>query len=113
MSGHHSRSLLLLTVAAAAWLCAANPAAAQQPYYPGYQGYPGYYPPGPYIPPSAGYWYGSAAALDAYGQLGLSQEQARILREQANQAKLDTRVKAVDVTAYERANKYWYSDEQA
>ncbi len=50
--------------------------------------------------------------LDAYGNLGISQEQARIVREQANQAKLDTKVKTIDVMGYERAHKYWLTDEQ-
>jgi hypothetical protein len=77
------------------------PVAAPAPY--GYGYFPGY----------GGYWQGQAAMLDAYSNLGLSQEQARIVREQANQAKLDTKVKTIDVMAYERANKYWFSDEQA
>jgi hypothetical protein len=63
--------------------------------------------------PVAGYWYGSAAVLDAYSNLGTSQEQARILREQANQAKLDTRKKLVDTLAYIRANQYTFTQEQA
>jgi hypothetical protein len=51
--------------------------------------------------------------LQAYGQIGLNQEQARILREQANQAKLDTRKKLVDTLAYIRANEYTFTQEQA
>src|SRR6516164_1520848 len=84
-----------------------------------------YYPYGPGVPPppggpttvvapgygffpyAGGYWNGQAAMLDAYGNLGVSQEQARIMREQANQAKLDTKKKTIDFMGYERANKYW------
>ena len=82
------------------------PAAApvQPPPPPGY-GYGAY-------PAYGGYWQGQAQMLDAYGNLGISQEQARIVREQANQAKLDTKVKTIDVMGYERAHKYWLSDEQ-
>jgi hypothetical protein len=124
-----ARTTFLLAASAILWHLAASPAAAQYTYLPGqpypvsggvapaYGGYPGYYPPGygwgGYGNAVAGYWYGSAAVLDAYSNMGVSQEQARILREQANQAKLDTKKKAIDVMAYERANKYWYSDEVA
>src|SRR5262245_57571800 len=121
----HSRLMLGLKVGIAAaflgHLCAA-PASAQYitpPKNPVQTG-PGYVPvpvPTPamygYPPWGGGYWAGGAAALDAYANVGVSQEQARIMREQANQAKLDTKVKTIDVMAYERANKYWYSDEQA
>jgi len=92
---------------------------AGQPGAPGAGGYypggPGYYPPGyggGFYPGAAGgYMYGQAAVLDAYANLGQSQEQARIMREQANQAKLETQKKTIDTMNYERANKYWYSDE--
>jgi len=64
-----------------------------------------------------GYGYGgdysTAYELQAIGQLGLNQEQARILREQALQAKLDTRKKLVDTLAYIRANQYGFTQEQA
>jgi hypothetical protein len=59
------------------------------------------------------YPYGSGADLAAYGQLGLDQEKARILREVANQAKLDTRKKLIDTLAYIRANAYTFTKEQA
>jgi hypothetical protein len=64
-------------------------------------------------PYSGGYYYGSSQDLYAIAQLGLSQEQARILREQALQAKLDTRKKLVDTLAYIRANQYGFNQEQA
>jgi hypothetical protein len=86
-----------------------------QPVYGGGSGYGGYSSGGnPYYNPySGGYYYGSAQELQAIGQLGLTQEQARILREQANQAKLDTRKKLVDTLAYIRANQYTFTQEQA
>jgi hypothetical protein len=82
-----------------------------QPSGGGYGGYSSnpYY----YNPYSGGYYYGSAQELQSISQLGLSQEQARILREQANQAKLDTRKKLVDTLAYIRANQFTFTDEQA
>jgi hypothetical protein len=101
-----------------AWCFSASDVAAQYvpvagAYPPGY-GY-GAYPPWGYGPGSraAGVWYGTAAVIDAYGNYAQSIQQANILGEQANQAHLDTKMKAIDVMAYERANKYWYSDEKA
>jgi hypothetical protein len=82
-----------------------GPGTAYDPSYGG--GYNPYY--GGYNP----YYYSPAYEIQAYAQLGISQEQARILREQANQAKLDTRKKLVDTLAYERANKYTFTQEQA
>jgi hypothetical protein len=102
------------------WLGAAGPAAAQYVtpgypppggYYPPYGGY-GWYPGAGYANAVGNYWYGSAAVLDAYGNLGISQEKARILREQAEQDKLVTQKKQSDTDAYLRANKYWWTDEQ-
>ncbi len=93
------------------------------PYAGGYSpygagGYGGGYGPGidpltggGYAPYGGG--YGAGAELSAYGQLGISQEQARILREVANQAKLDTRKKTVDTLAYIRAHEYTFTQEQA
>ena len=113
------RSPLALLAAALICYFASGQAAAQYygmpppppgvaPGYSPYGGYPGY----GYVPYAGGYWQGAASAIDAYGNLGLDMEQARILREKANQAKLDTKVKSLDVAAYERANKYWFADEQ-
>lgn len=103
-----------------------SPYVGGNPYVGGYNpigGDPfvgGYNPVGvggynPYFwdPYAGAYLYSNAAALQAYGQLGMSQEQARILREQANQAKLDTRKKLVDTLAYIRANQYTFTQEQA
>jgi hypothetical protein len=113
-----NRVSLALAAVGLAWLGPVGGAAAQYQYIgPAGPAAPGYYPP-PYYPgygpgsAAGNYMQGSAAALDAYGNLGQSEEQARILREQANQAKLDTQKKKSDTDAYLRANKYWYSDEQ-
>jgi hypothetical protein len=117
MPRRNMRSLLVVVTGALLWNGAAGSANAQYQYV-GPGGPPGYYPPGGYYPgygpgsATAGYWYGSAAALDAYGNLGVSQEQARILREQSEQAKLVTAKQKSDTNAYLRANKYWYTDEK-
>jgi len=42
--------------------------------------------------------------MRSYGQLGLAQEQARILREVAIQAKIETRKRMIDLMNYERLN---------
>jgi hypothetical protein len=81
----------------------------------------GQYPYNPYFP----FYYGNARALgpgyllqgtasviDATGNLYKQQEQARILREQANQAKLDTKRKTLDELNYERENTWTFTQEQ-
>jgi hypothetical protein len=55
---------------------------------------------------------GSANVMQAYGNVIQSQESARILREQANQAKLDTRKKAFELEMYIKANTPTYTQEQ-
>src|SRR5262245_37907121 len=60
--------------------------AAHGQYPPGYWGGGGYYPG-----VVGGALQGSADVINAYGNLGQQNEQARIMREQANQAKLDTK----------------------
>jgi hypothetical protein len=64
-------------------------------------------------PYSGGYMYAPGDMLRGYGELGIDAEKARILREQANQAKLDTRKKTIDTMAYIRANEYTFTQEQA
>jgi hypothetical protein len=56
--------------------------------------------------------YGADYALKAYGKLGIAMEQARILREMAEQSKLDTRKKLIDTLAYVRANEYTFTQQQ-
>lgn len=80
--------------------------------------------PNPYVNPynpyyrpygGAGYGYGqalqgAASVQQAYGQVIQDQEQARILREQANQAKLVTKKQAFDLMQYEKANTPSYTE---
>jgi hypothetical protein len=83
-------------------------------YTSGYGGYdPGYGGGGYYGDPYGGYLRGSAEYLGAVGNLSLQQEQARMLREMAIQAKLDTRKKAFDLAAYIRDNTPTFTQEQA
>lgn len=60
-----------------------------------------------------GYLYGASSVMNAYGQLTMNQEQARIMREQAEQAKLDTKKKRFDLLAYIRDNTPTFTQEQA
>jgi hypothetical protein len=119
MLGPRLRTALLLCAGSLVWQLAPGSAAAQYyPVAPGGAPLPpgGAFPAVPgygFFPYGGGYWNGQAAMLDAYGNVGLDQEQARILREKANQAKLDTRVKVLQTMQYERANEYWFSDEKA
>jgi hypothetical protein len=64
------------------------------PYYGGGGGY------GSYYTPEQGYLYGSASVINAYGQLTQQQEQARLMREMVEQAKLDTKKKRFDTLKY-------------
>jgi len=67
---------------------------------------------GYYTSPYSNYLYGTADVMRAYGQLGLTSEQARILREVATQAQLDTDKKRLDTLNYLRANTPTYTDKQ-
>src|SRR5262245_28721137 len=74
-------------------------------------------PPYNYFYPPAG-WRGNALTgaanvISATGDLYVQQEQARILRERANQAKIDTKRMAFDQAAYERAKTPSFTEEQA
>jgi hypothetical protein len=78
--------------------------------------WPGYYPPpwpgyGGFGP--ANMMQGAAAMTQAQGQLMQDQEQARIQREQANQAKLVTKKQTLDWLNYERLNTPTFADEQS
>ena len=55
---------------------------------------------------------GSDYTVRAYGKLGIEMEQARMLREKADQARLDTRKKLVDTLAYVRTNEYTFTQQQ-
>jgi hypothetical protein len=103
------KSLVALPTALLLLSTAASTARAQYPPpNPGYGGYGGFYPGR-----TGGALYGSAAVIDSQSNLMLDQERARVLREQANQAKLDTKRKAFDERAYERANTPSWTEEQA
>ena len=80
-----------------------NPYSPYSPY--GYGGYP----------PGVGLGValqGSAEVMKAFGTVVTSQEQARILREQANQAKLTTKKQEFDLAMYIKANTPTYTQEQ-
>jgi hypothetical protein len=106
-----SFAMVLVAAAIAAPLCEAQyyprpgyPAVPYNPYVPGY------YPPnGPGYNAGA-YLNGSADVMRSYGDVITKQEEARILREKANQAKLDTRKQAFDQMLYEKANTPTYTE---
>jgi len=56
---------------------------------------------------------GQADVMKAYGTVITSQEQARIMREQYYQAKLDTQKKKFDLDQYIKANTPTYVEQQA
>lgn len=56
--------------------------------------------------------YGSAELARSYGNVITSQEQARIMREQAMQAKIDTQRKKFDFDLYKAANTPTYTETQ-
>jgi hypothetical protein len=68
------------------------------------------------LSPGVGYGVslmGQAEVMKSYGTVITSQEQARSLREKANQDKLDTQKKAFDLAMYIKANTPTYTQEQA
>lgn len=90
--------------------------AVSNPYSPVNQGSPynyGYNPYYNYMDPWGSVLRGQADVMRAYGTVIISQEQARIMRESAEQAKLDTRKKKFDLEMYIRANTPTYQEEQA
>lgn len=84
----------------------ANPATITQPIDP--------YSSNPYSysDPWGGYLRGYADVLRAHGQVVTSYEQARLMREQALQAKLDTRKKAFELELFIRNNTPTFTQEQ-
>lgn len=79
-------------------------------YGPGYM--PGYNPYSYYMDPYGGYLRGAADVMRSYGQLAMDNEQARILREVVNQAKIDTKKKLIDLLNYERQHLPTFADDQ-
>jgi len=61
---------------------------------------------------TGGSLYGTAELAKAFGNVITSQEQARIMREQAMQAKIDTQRKRFDFELYKAANTPTWSEEQ-
>jgi hypothetical protein len=93
--------------------CAALPVSARAQYYP----LNPYNPYGPRYSANPGPGYNAGAFLQgeadqtrAYGEVLNATEQARITREKANQAKLDTRKQAFDQMLYEKANTPTYTE---
>jgi hypothetical protein len=71
---------------------------------------------GAYANPAVGPGYtlmGAADVMRSYGKVITSQEQARILREQYYQAKLDTRKKKFDLDTYIKNNTPTFSENEA
>ena len=79
-----------------------------RPYYGGF--YHRWYPVGYGY---GGVLYGQAEAIRAYGAAVNDVESARVRREEANQAKLETRRQRLDLENYLRANKPTLAQEQA
>jgi len=102
----HFRSTIVSTVFV--WLGVSGSAAAQ------YQ-YPSVPPPAynPYYPGGRqSALSGAADLVNAQGNVYVQQEQARIQREKANQAKIDTKRQAFDEAAYEKANTPAFTEQQ-
>ena len=76
----------------------------------GYDGGAAYNPYSSYDPYGL---YGTSAIINAEGQMMLNQERARVLREQAIQAKLETRKKALETDLWIKANTPTFTEEQA
>ncbi|MFO0969705.1 MAG: hypothetical protein U0793_29455 [Gemmataceae bacterium] len=84
------------------------------PYTPGTGYDSGYYPPYPYGGlGSGGVLYGSADSIRAIGSTWTSAEQARLMREQALQAHLETKRKKFDLDMYIKQNTPTFTEEQA
>jgi hypothetical protein len=66
-----------------------------------------------YADPYGGVLRGTADVMRAYGTVITSQEQARIMREQYYQSKLDTKKKKFDLEMYIKANTPTFTEEQA
>lgn len=90
--------------------CVTGPVVGQYPYVPSYNNWNPWYNP---------YWgrggtmAGTANVISAQGEVLTKQEEARVLREKANQAKIETKRKAFDEMMYEKANTPAFSEEQA
>jgi hypothetical protein len=72
------------------------------PSTPGYGGYPPYY--SSYYDPYGGYFRGVGDLVGAYGKYYIDVNKARLLNQQVEQAKLDTRRRMFDEWRYEMRN---------
>jgi hypothetical protein len=90
-------------VALSAWVHGQYPPPYPYPYYPP----PGYGGFGP-----GNTLNGAANVISASGQLYIDQEQARVEREKANQAKIVTKRKTFDEMMYEKANTPTFTEDQ-
>src|SRR5262249_3434100 len=106
-SGQIMSSTLRLAISGLAVLGICSAALAQYPYPPGYGFYPWY--PGGRV---AGQMQGAASIISASGSFLTQQEQARLMREQAEQATLDTQRKAFDQAMYERSMTPSFAEKQ-
>ena len=101
-----SRTSLLLVAALLVPLSAGTASAQYNPYYPrGGYGY-GWGGPG-------SVQAGQAEVIKAVGDLTIKQEESRIVREKAIQAKLQTKKAALNEMLYEKAMTPTYGEEQA
>jgi hypothetical protein len=89
-----------------------NPLNPVNPYQPGqFPGTP--YSSAPFYGDAGGLLFGQGDVLRAYGMAITSQEQARILRQQSIQARLDTQRKRFELEMYIKANTPSFTEEQA
>jgi hypothetical protein len=73
-----------------------------------------YYPPYPYImSPAGSYLTGASDVINAQGQFLINKRQSEIIKEQAEQAKLDTKRKAIEEWQYEKSIEPTLSELQA
>ncbi|MFO0864234.1 MAG: hypothetical protein U0744_06195 [Gemmataceae bacterium] len=112
-----NRNMVRTALIAAGVLAFSTASGSAQYYQPGlpnpyHPGYPGYVPPGGLYGNTGGSLMGSAAMANAFGNVITSQEEARVLREKANQAKIDTKRKAFDEMNYEKANTPTWTEQQ-
>ncbi len=73
---------------------------------------PGAYGGGYYPGESGGFLHGAADVITSQGQLAQTLEQNKVIKQQAEQAKIDTRRKSFDEYMYERANRPTNEDER-
>jgi hypothetical protein len=73
----------------------------QQPAPPGY--YPPYYPQWPVYSPTGAYLSGGSDVINSQANFMIAKQQSRVVKEQAEQAKLDTKRKAYEEWQWEQS----------